>query len=168
MRPQRRVLRAWRDTPSGAPAPCVTAGQCRHGYFQYFARNDIFVMFHHWQFAQGFCGRQTGLGRLQLCKPPGCQAWASPLRGWQAGLGVHAPPRASLRGQSHMQWHFVAPCSAWPGRPLCPRPRAPLGPKPRGRANPAVDFWSNCHLPHPLLTLLAPSSHQEPQRALRA
>lgn len=153
------VLLSWWDTPSCAPAPCFTAGQCHHGYFQYFAGNDVFVMFYHWQFAHGFCQAQTGPGRWWFCKHArGARPGPPHFRAWRGGLGVHTP--LGRRSEAKATRSGISWLPTLPGQSVSSvsSPGHHWGLIPGARPTRPWTSGQIVTSPHPIQSLLAPSS----------
>lgn len=77
-----------------------------HGYYQDFARSDVYAMFYHWQFARGFQlvpnqSPKTGVleihrGHAELSLLPLELRLEAELKS-----EFTLPPRAPLKGESH-------------------------------------------------------------------
>lgn len=97
-----RMLPAWRDMPSKPPGACSTAPHVpccavlgvAAGYFQYFERNNVYVMFATGNLLVVFDGCQTSLGRPRFWK-----------RVWGARPG---PPASTVEPESGLDVHSAS------------------------------------------------------------
>lgn len=148
---------AWRDTLFGVPAPCFTAGQCHHGYFQYSAGNNVFcdvlpLAICSW-FLPGAKQVWEGRGSANVPRVPGL------------GRPASGPGGQGLVSTPHLGWHSEAKAthSGISGLPALPGQAVPSVPGPG--AGPALPWTSGQTVTSP--TPSCPSLLRPVTRSLR-